>query len=106
MSGVIIELTPLSYGLICLCGDVIFLRLRWVVLGHPALDFPFVLWFGGTFPLLWIHRSIVSLLQFKFLLDFDNVSIDSAKRGDVLEFYLFLDVLVQVAMVFEYQMLP
>ena len=91
------ELTPLSLVLFWLHDDVIFLQLWWVVLGRPALALSFVLRFGGTFPLVRIHRSKVSLLLFKLLLDLDNISICCAERGDVQEFYFFLDVLMQVA---------
>ena len=88
------ELTPLSCVLLRLRGVVLCLRLRRVVLGHPALALSFVLWFGGTFPLLWIRRSKVSLLLFKLLLDLDSVSVCRAERGDVQELHFFLDVLV------------
>jgi len=99
------ELTPLSRVLFWLCGAIIFLRLSRVVLGHPTLALSFVLQFGGTFPLFRIHRSEVLILLFKLLLDLDDISICRAKRGDVQEFYFILDVPMQVAMVFEYQML-
>ena len=74
-------------------------------MGRTALALSFVLQFGGTFHLLWIHRSKVSLLLFKLLLDLDSISICRAKRGDVQDLYFFLDVLVQAAVVFEYQLL-
>ena len=96
------ELTPLSRVLFRLHGTVICLQLWWVVLGRPTLALSFVLWFGGTFPLLWIHRSKVSLLLFKLLLELDDISVCRVEQGDVQEFYFFLDVLVQVAAVFEY----
>ena len=86
------ELTPLSGVLFRLRGAVLCLQLWRVVLGRPALALPFVLWFGGTFPLLWICRSKVSLLLFKLLLDLDIVSIRCAKRGDVQKLHLVLDV--------------
>ena len=88
------ELTPFSRVLFWLCDVVLFLQLWQVVLGCPALSLPFVLWFRGTFPLLQIHKSKVSLILFKFLLDLDNVSIGCAKRGDVQEIHLILDILV------------
>ena len=96
------ELTPLSYVLFRLRGTVLYLQLWWVVLGRPALALSFVLQLGGTFPLLQIHRSKVSLLLFKLLLDLDDISVFRAERGDVQEFYFFLDVLVQVVLIFEY----
>jgi len=84
----------ISHVLLCLCGVVLFLRLRRVFLAHLALDFYFILWFVGTFPWIQIYRSKVSLLQFKFLFDLDIVSIGYAKRGDVQELHLVLDVLL------------
>ena len=73
--------------------------------GSPHLALLFVLWFGGTFPLLWIHRSKVSLLLFKLLLDLNRISVSCAERGDVQEYHLILDVPVQVVEVLENQML-
>ena len=99
------ELTPLSCVLFWLRGIVLCLQLRLVVLGCPALALSFVLWFRGTFPLLWIRRSKVSLLLFKLLLNLHGILVCCAERGDVQELYFFLDVLVQAATVFEYQML-
>lgn len=77
------ELTPFLCALLCLRGVVLYLRLRWVVLGCPALAFSFVLRFGDAFPSLQIGRSKVSLLLFKIMLHLKNVSVGSAKRGDV-----------------------
>ena len=88
------ELTPFSYVLFRLRGIVLCLQLWQVVLGYPALDLSFVLWFRGTFPLLRIHRSKVSLLLLKLLLDLDGISVCYVERGDVQELYFFLDVLV------------
>lgn len=89
------ELTPLSYpSFFIFEGIFIFLQLWRVILGHLTLDLSFVLWFGSTFPLLQIHRSNVSLLLFKFLLDLDNVSIGDTKQGDVEEFHLMLNLFV------------
>ena len=99
------ELTPLSCVLFWLHDAVLCLQLWRVALGRPALALSFVLWFEGTFPLLRIRRSKVSLLLFKLLLDLDSISVCHVERGDVQEFYFFLDVLVQEATVFEYQML-
>ena len=99
------ELTPFSSVLSRLCGVVLCLQLQLVVLGYLALALSFVLWFRGTFPLLWIRRSKVSLLLFKLLLDLDDISVCCTERGDVQELYFFLDVLVQAATVFEYQIL-
>jgi hypothetical protein len=53
--------------------------LSWVT---PPCLVPFSV-FGGTFPLLLIHRSKVSLLLFKLLLYLDSISICCTKRGDV-----------------------
>jgi len=39
------------------------------------------------------------------MLNLDGISVCYSERGDVQEFYFFLDVLVQEAAVFEYQML-
>ena len=86
------ELTPLSRVLFRLCDTVLCLQLWQVVLGRPALAFSFVLWFGGTFPLLRIYRSKVSLLLFKILLDLDSASVHRAKHGDVKELHIVLDV--------------
>lgn len=88
------EVTPFPCVLLCRHGVVLHLQLRRVVLGHLALALSFVIQLGGAFPLLRIRRSKVSLLLFKFLLDLDNVSIGDAKRGDVQELHLILDVLV------------
>lgn len=46
------------------------------------------------FSLLQIHRSKVSLLLFKFLLDPDNKLVRYVMRGDVHEFHFWLDVCV------------
>ena len=73
-------------------------------MGHPALDLSFFLWFGGTFPLLRIHRSKVSLLLFKLLLDLDGVSVHCAEQGDIQELHLLLDVSIYATAVLEYQM--
>ena len=75
------ELTPLSGVLFQLRDAVLCLQLWRVVLGHPALDLSFVLRFGGTFSLLRIRRSKVSLLLFKLLLDLDDISVCRAERG-------------------------
>ena len=92
MSGDLMELTPLSCVLLRLHGVVIFLQLRRVILGHPALALSFVSHFRGTFPLLQICRYKVSLLLFKLLLYLDNVSVRCAERGDVQELHIVLDV--------------
>ena len=86
------ELTPLSLVLLRLHGVVLCLRLWWVVLGHPALALSFLLWFGGTFPLLQIRKSKVLLLMFKLLLNIDGISVCLYERGDVQELHLILDV--------------
>ena len=86
------ELTPFSRVLFRLSGVVLYLQIWRVVLGCPALALSFVFWFRGTFPLLRIRRSKVSLLLFKLLLDLDSVSVRCAERGDVQELHLVLDV--------------
>ena len=58
----------------------------------------------GTFPLLWIHRSKVSLLLFKLFLDLDGISVCRVERGDVQELHLILDVIVWESAVLENQM--
>ena len=85
MSGTVVELTPLSCVLLRFRGVVLFLWLRWVVLGHPTL----ALSFG-----LQIRRSKVFLLLFELLLNFDSILVRCAERGDVQELHLFLDVSV------------
>lgn len=77
------ELTPFSYILLCLHGVVLYLRLRWVFLGSPALAWSLFLWFGDAFSFLWIHGSKVPLLLFKLLLNLYDVPIRCAKRGNV-----------------------
>ena len=86
------ELTPLSCVLLRLHDVVLCLRLWGFVLGHLTLAFSFVLLFADTFPLLRIHRSKVSFLLFKLLLDLNNVSVCHAMRGDVQGLHLILDV--------------
>ena len=97
------ELTPLSYVLLCLRGVVIFLLLQWVVLGHLVLALSLVLRFGGAFPLLLIKRSKVSLLLFKFMLNLGNISVCCTKQGDVEELHFLLNVFVQIIMVLEHK---
>jgi hypothetical protein len=67
------ELTPLSHVLLQLHGVVIFLRISQVVLIHHALSLSFVMWFGGTFRLILIPISKVSLLLFEFLLNLGSI---------------------------------
>ena len=86
------ELIPLSYVLLQILSVVLYLRLWQVVLGCPALDLSFILQFVGTFPLLRIRRSKVSLFQFKLMLDLDNVSVHRFEQGDVQELHCILDV--------------
>ena len=52
------------------------------------------LWFGGAFSLLQIHKSKVSFLLFKLLLNLERVSVCYAKQGDIQELHLILDILV------------
>ena len=77
------ELAPFSSVLSRLRDVALCLQLQLVVLGCPALVLSFVLWFRGTFPLLWIRRSKVSLLLFKLLFDLDGISVCCTERGDV-----------------------
>jgi hypothetical protein len=88
------ELTPLSRVLLRLHGVVVFLWLWQVVLSHHALDLSFVFQFGGTFRLLLIRRSKVSLLLFEFLLNLGSILVCRTKRGDVEELHFFLNVSV------------
>ena len=89
------ELTPLSRVLLQLRGVVLCLQLWQVVLGCHALDFSFVLWFGGTFPFLFIRKSKVYILLFKFFLNLGSISICRTKQGDVEELHFLLNVSVQ-----------
>ena len=73
------ELTPLPRVLVRLHDIILCLQLWRVVLGCPALAFSFVLWFRGTFPLLWICRFKVLLLLFKLLLNLYSVPICRAE---------------------------
>ena len=77
------ELTPFSHVLFSLPDAILCLQLWRVVLGCPALALSFVLWFRGTFPLLWIRRSKISLLLFQLLFDLDSIPVCFAERGDV-----------------------
>ena len=86
------ELPPFSHVLLFLRGVVLCLQLQRVVLGCLDLDFSFALQFGAPFPCFRIHRSKVSLLLFKLLLNFDSVSVSRAERGDVQELHLILYV--------------
>ena len=87
------KLTPFSCVL-CLRGVFLCLQLQRFVLGLPTLALAFALWFGGTFSLLRIRRSKISLHLFKIFLNLDNVLVCRAERGDVQEFHIILDVLV------------
>jgi len=98
------KLTSLSRVLLCLRGVVLCLQQKQFILVHPALAILFDLWFGGPFPLLQIHKSKVFLFLFKLLLDLDSVLVRCAKRGDVQEIHLILEVLVYEVTVLEYQM--
>lgn len=50
-------------------------------LGSLASVLFFVLWFGGTFPMLLIHRSKVLLILFKFLLNLGSIPVRCTKWG-------------------------
>jgi len=63
-------------------------------LGSPRLSFVLGSTIWEAFPFLQIHKSKVSLLLFKLLLDFDSISIRRAEQGDVQELQLVLDVFV------------
>lgn len=86
--------SPVSHVLLHLHGVVLFLQLQRVVLGRPNLDWSFVMWFGGAFSLLWIHRYKVSLLLFKLLPNLYSIPIHCVERGNVQELHVILDVLV------------
>ena len=86
------ELKPFPLVLLHLRGVLLCLQHQQVVLSHLALALSFVLRLGGTFRLLQIHESKVSLLLFKLLLDLDVISVGRAERGNVQEFYYVLDV--------------
>lgn len=74
-------------------------------MGHSTFALSFALWFGGSFSLIQIRRSKVSLLLFKFLLDLNIISVCYTKQGDVQELHLYLDVFIQKVIVLEYWML-
>jgi hypothetical protein len=93
------ELTPLPRVLFWLRGVVLCLWLWQVVLGHPALAWSFVLWFGGTFPLLLIRKPKVSLFLFELLLNLGSILVCHTKRGDVEELHFLLNVSMQTTMV-------
>ena len=95
VSGALMELTPLSGVLLWLHGVFLYLWIWKVVLGHHALALSFVLWFGGTFPLLLIRRSKVSLLLLEFLLNLGSIPICCTKRGDVKELHFLLIISTQ-----------
>ena len=94
------ELTPLSRVLVWLRGVVLFLCLWQVVLGCHALTLSFVLQFGGTFPLILIQRSKVSLLLFEFLLNLGSIPVCCTKQGDVDKLHILLNVSMQTTMIF------
>lgn len=98
------ELTSFPCVLLCVHDVFLYFHLQWFVLGLPALDLSFVLRLGGAFHLLRIRKSKVSLLLFKFLLNFDIISIGNIKWGDVQDLHLTLDVLVYTVMTIECQM--
>ena len=98
------ELTPLSCVLLRLHDDFLCLRLWQVFLGRHALALSFFLWFGGTFPLLLIRRSKVSLLLFKFLLNLGSIPVCCTKQGDVEELHFHLNVSMQTTTVLQHQM--
>ena len=97
------ELTLLSHVLLWLCGVVLFLCLWQVVLGRHALAFSFALWFWGTFPLLLIQKSKVSLLQSELLLNLSNILVCCTKQGDVKELHFLLNLSVQTTVVLQQQ---
>ena len=83
VSGALMELAPLSCFLLRLCSVALFLRLWKFFLSFHALAVSLVLWFGGTFTLLLIRRSKVSLFLFEFLLNSGSIPVCHTKRGDV-----------------------
>ena len=68
------------------------------------MDLSFVLRFGGTFRLLLIRRSKVSLLLFEFLLNLGSIPVCRTKRGDVEELHFLLNVSVQTTAILQHQM--
>ena len=98
------EITPLSRVLLWLCDFFLCLWLRQVFLSHHALDFSFVLLFRGTFPLLLIHKSKISILLFEFQLNLGNILVCHTKRGDVEELHFLLNVSVQTTAILQHQM--
>ena len=70
VSGALMELAPLSRFLLRLCSVSLCLQLWKVFLSRHALAVSLVLLFGGTFPLLWIRRSKVSLFLSEFFAQF------------------------------------
>ena len=74
------------------------------VLSHPNLALPLVLWFRGTFPWLHIRGSKFWLLLLKFFLNLGGIAISRAKRGNVEELHLLLNVSMHTAAVLEHQM--
>jgi hypothetical protein len=86
------ELTPLSPVLLWLHDVVLCLRLWKVFLSRHALALSFVLQFGGTFHLLLIRRSKVSLFLFEFLLNLGSIPVCRTKREDVEELHFLLNV--------------
>ena len=97
------KLTIVSRFLLWFRDVVLCLKLWKVVLGRHALALSFVLQFGGTFPLLLICRSKVSLLLFEFLLNLGSILVCSTKRGDVKELHLLLNVSMQKNVVLQHQ---
>ena len=76
------KFTPLPCVLLWICG---------VVLSGTALALPLVLQFRGTFR---IHKSKVSLLLLKCLLDLGGIAVCCAKRCNVEELHFLLNVFV------------
>ena len=98
------ELTPLSHVLIWLRGVVLFLCLWQVVLGRHALALSFVLWFGGTFPLLFDSQIQSLASSVEFMLNLGSIPVCRTKRGDAEELHFLLNVYVQKTMVLQHQM--
>ena len=98
------KLTPLPSVFLRLSITFLHFQLGWVVQRLVIFARPFCLCVETTsaYLLLWcIHISITLLIPlFKFLLDFDSISISSSQRRDVQKIHFCLDVFMQEAMVF------
>ena len=88
------ELAPLSRFLLRIRSAALCLYLSQVFLSHHALAVSLVLRFGGTFPLLLIHISKVSLFLFEFLLNFGHLLAWCRGYGTDSSAHAYLDLFV------------